>query len=139
MIFWDTSAMVALLVDEQESCDRMAQLRADPQMAVWWATPVEIESAIQRRLRDGSLDAGAGRLARERLADLSVSWHEVHPLAGVRKLAVRLLRTHPLRAADSLQLAAALVILSGGAHGLRFACADIRLKNAADAEGLECL
>ena len=108
MIFWDSSALVALLVTESESAARRSQFQADPEMIVWWATPVEIESALQLRLREGSLDADGARLARDRWSDLAAAWHEVNPVPAIRKLALRLLRTHPLRAADSLQLAAAL-------------------------------
>jgi predicted nucleic acid-binding protein len=136
MIFWDSSALVALLISEADSHARLEHMRADPQMAVWWASPVEIESALQRRLREASLDVEAARLARERLADLSRGWYEVHPHPGLRKLALRLLRTHSLRAADSLQLAAALTLESAGVPNLSFACADVRLATAAEAEGL---
>lgn len=136
MIFWDSSALVALLVTEPESPLRLGQLQADPRMAVWWGTPVEIESALQRRLREGSLDADAARLARDRLADLAAAWHEVNPTAAVRKLALRILRTHPLRTTDSLQLAAALSLEAAGLPGLTFACADQRLAAAAEIEGL---
>ena len=136
MIFWDSSALVALLVDEPESAARTASLESDPLMAVWWGTPVECESALQRRIREGSMDATAARLARERLAVLAEAWHEVNPTAAVRKLALRLLRTHPLRAADSLQLAAALALEAAGLPDFRFACADQRLNAAAELEGL---
>jgi len=136
MIFWDSSALVALLVTEEQSASRLSQLQADPEMAVWWGTPVEIESALQRRLRDGTLDTDTSRLARERLADLSPCWHEVNPTSAVRKLALRLLRTHPLRAADSLQLAASLALQGAGLTSLTFACADQRLAAAAEIEGL---
>lgn len=139
MIFWDSSALVALLVDETESAARRGQLEADPELAVWWGTPVECESALQRRLRDGSLNAADAKLARERLAELADAWHEVNPTAAVRKLALRLLRTHPLRAADSLQLAAALAMENAGVLNLRFACADQKLVTAAEAEGLNCV
>ena len=135
MIFWDSSALVALLVDEPESSARIALLEGDPDMSVWWATPVECESALQRRLREGSLTPADARPARDRLAVLAASWHEVNPTGTLRKLAQRLLRTHPLRAADSLQLAAALV-LAKALPGLRFACSDHRLGAAAEAEGL---
>lgn len=136
MIFWDSSALVALLITESESAARLARFQADPELAVWWATPVEIESAIQRRLREGTLDAAAAQLARERLSGLSTAWHEVNPSPAVRKLALRLLRTHLLRAADSLQLAAALTIEASGVPDLRFACDDHRLTAAAELEGL---
>lgn len=139
MIFWDSSALVALLVIEPESTGRLAQLQADPQLAVWWATPVEVESALQRRVREGSIDVAAARLARERLGDLASAWHEVNPTPIVRKLALRLLRTHPLRAADSLQLAAALSLEAAGVQKLAFACADQRLITGAETEGLDCV
>ena len=138
MIFWDSSALVALLVEE-DSVARSGQLEADPKLAVWWGTAVECESALQRRLRDGSLTVADAKFARERLAELAVAWHEVNPSAAVRKLALRLLRTHPLRAANALQLAAALAVENAGMLDLRFACADQKLSTAAAAEGLECV
>lgn len=136
MIFWDSSALVALLVNEAESSSRLAQFVADQDMAVWWGTSVEAESALQRRLREGSLDPDASRLAHQRLTDLTLAWHEVSPRIAIRKLAIRLLRTHPLRAADSFQLAAALSLEAAGLPGLAFACADQRLNLAAEIEGL---
>jgi len=136
MIFWDSSAMVSLLVDEPESVARAAMLQTDPLMAVWWATPVECESALQRRIREGSIDVKAASQARDRLAVLADSWHEVSPTVAVRKLALRLLRTHPLRAADSLQLAAALALEAAGLPALHFASSDQRLSIAAETEGL---
>ena len=67
------------------------------------------------------------------------AWDEVPPSVEVRQLALRLLRTHPLRAADALQLAAALTLSAAGLRGLHFACADERLKTAAEIEGLEVI
>lgn len=136
MIFWDSSALVALLVDEADSETRRQQLQMDPELAVWWGTPVECESAIQRRVREGSLSVADARLARERLADLSAAWHEVSPVVAVRTLSRRLLRTHPLRAADALQLAAALALGEAGLNEFTFACSDARLATAAETEGL---
>lgn len=135
MIFWDSSALVALLVEEPESAARIGLLEADADLAVWWGTPVECESALQRRIREGSLTLEDARFARERLGVLSVAWHEVNPTSTIRKLAQRLLRTHPLRAADSLQLAAALEV-GAALPEMLFACSDHRLNNAAEAEGL---
>jgi predicted nucleic acid-binding protein len=136
MIFWDSSALVALLVAESDSDRRSEQLRTDPQLAIWWATPVECESAIQRRVRDGSLTPEQARAARDRLEELSSVWREVAPRGVVRALARRLLRTHPLRAADALQLAAALALQHAGSGQLCFATSDGRLAGAAEAEGL---
>lgn len=136
MIFWDSSALVALLVEEADTARRLSQFQLDSDIAVWWATPVECESAIQRRIREGSLLIEKARVARERLEDLSGSWQEVSAVSAVRTLARRLLRTHPLRAADSLQLASALALHQAGLRDLGFACADARLATAAESEGL---
>ncbi|TVR49022.1 MAG: PIN domain-containing protein [Puniceicoccaceae bacterium] len=136
MRFWDTSAIVTLLAEEPDSPKRAEQLTADPVMAVWWAAPVECESAIQRRLREGSLDRAGARLAQDRLELLAGAWHEVIPTFAVRKLSRRLLRTHSLRAADALQLAAALTLAEAGFERLAFICADDQLNRAAEKENL---
>lgn len=136
MKFWDSSALVPLLVSEPDSARRAAALRADATMAVWWGSGVECESALQRRIRDASLSSHNGHTARTRLAALADAWHEVPPDPGLRTLAVRLLRTHPLRAADALQLAAALRLAQAGQSNLAFLTADTRLADAAEIEGL---
>jgi uncharacterized protein len=128
MRFWDSSALVPLLVSEPDTVRRAAALRSDPVQAVWWGTQIECESALQRRLREGVLDATAIRQARTRLTALAVAWSEVPPTAAVRTLAIRLLRTHALRAADAQQLA--------GLPDLDFLTADTRLADAAEIEGL---
>lgn len=139
MIFWDSSALVSLFIDEPSSAARLQQFQEDPVTAVWWGTTIECESGMQRRLREGSLSpAGAGQ-ARRVMAKLSSDWLEVPPSPELRQLALRLLRTHTLRAADALQLAAALTIVTGGLAELRFASADQRLNAAAEIENLTVL
>jgi len=137
MIFWDSSALVRLLVTEPGSAECGRLLREDPVVVVWWGTPVECESALQRRLREGSLTASGVSQARRALDQLATAWLEVPPGEELRRLARRLLRTHPLRAADALQLAAALSLAGRGIEKLRFASADQRLAQAAEIEGLE--
>lgn len=136
MNFWDSSALVPLLVNEPDSNRRAMQLNDAPAILVWWGTRLECESALQRRSREGALKREAMRLARDRLKELSDGWNEVEPTRPVRNLAIRLLRTHPLRSADSLQLAAALTARNAGIENMVFISADNRLKEAAEKEGL---
>jgi predicted nucleic acid-binding protein len=139
MKFWDASAIVPLVVDEPVRERLVTLLETDHAMAVWWATPVEVTSAIARRGRDGDLtvlDATAGQL---RLRALERSWHQVVPTDALRNVAQRLLRVHPLRAADSLQLAAALAVAGDDPGSLEFVCLDQRLADAARKEGLDVL
>ncbi|MGH9465863.1 MAG: PIN domain-containing protein [Terriglobales bacterium] len=61
-------------------------------------------------------------------------WGEVEPSEDVRAEAVRLLRAHPLGAADALQLAAACTAATRVTH-LEFISFDERLAEAARQEG----
>lgn len=135
MIFWDSSAVVPLLVDESVSAGRMRQLEADAAMLVWWATPVECVSALQRLVREGGLDASGYADAITRLRELEQHWHEIEPTMQVRQQAERLLRLHPLRAMDALQLAAAIIAADYEPSGFHFATGDQRLSAAATKEG----
>lgn len=135
MRFWDSSAIVPLLVDEAEQKHIHAQLEHDAAMLVWWGTPVECVSALARRERDGSLDSDAMRIALQRLRALTDQWHEVLPTSALRTAAERMLRVHPLRAADALQLAAALVAAERDPPSLEFVSLDDRLQEAASKEG----
>jgi uncharacterized protein len=135
MRFWDASAVVPLLVPEAASDAIVGLLDEDPEMLVWWGTPVECTSALTRRERAGALAAAGVRDAADRLRRLAASWGEVVPGDAVRTTAQRLLRVHPLRAADALQLAAAIVASEQDAASLPFVCLDERLGEAAAREG----
>jgi uncharacterized protein len=139
MKFWDTSAVVPLLVAEPASSGREAQLRDDELMLVWWGTSVECSSALQRLCRESALKPAEVRQAEERLKIFQAHWAEVEPTPVVRQQAQRLLRLHPLRAADALQLAAALVACSHDPATLPFIAADTRLAEAARLEGFAVL
>ena len=78
--------------------------------------------------------AGFGAALR-RLTTYAASWAEVEPSAAVRRTALRLLRVHPLRAADALQLAAAIAAAHGDPSTLAFMPGDARLSADADIEG----
>jgi predicted nucleic acid-binding protein len=136
MRFWDASAIVPLLVDEPTKPALRGLLARDATVAVWWATPIECASAIARRERDGSLGAKHAAAAFDRLRRIGDAWHEIQPADGLRERATRLLRVHPLRAADALQLAAALACAGGEPASLEFVCLDERLSAAAGREGL---
>jgi predicted nucleic acid-binding protein len=137
--FWDASAIVPLLLAEPERDTLLDRLERDPEMLVWWGTPVECASAIARREREAMLDLTEATGAFDRLRALASAWHEVVPSEAVRTTAQRLLRVHPLRAADSLQLAAAIVAAEGEAASLEFLCLDERLNAAATREGFPVL
>jgi hypothetical protein len=137
--FWDSSAIVPLLVEQAASGD-MGGLRAgDPKIVVWWGTRVECSSAIARLERMGDLDDLGARRARMILDPLSETWYEIEPTPGLRELACGLLRKHEVTSADALQLAAALCTPWRGPKTIEFVCLDRRLARAAEREGLRVL
>lgn len=131
MRFWDTSALVPLLIVEPTTQAVIGAVRGDPEIVVWWATRVECASALARLERSGvAVDE-----ALERLEMLAAAWHEVEATDRVRQGAIRLLRVHSLRAADALQLAAAIVASESEPRTLPFVTLDERLADSASREG----
>jgi predicted nucleic acid-binding protein len=124
-----------LLLDEPESPALRRLAQADPALVVWWSTPVECGSAIARLTRDGVLTRDGEDAAMDLLGALGGTWSEILPSPGLRGTALRLLRVHPLRAADALQLAAALVWTGGAPNRAELVTRDARLADAARKEG----
>jgi len=137
--FWDSSALLPLLVPGVRSEQFIKLMREDPATAVWWATPAECASLLARLEREGRLTDSDWVVARERLKAAARGWTEVPPGERVRNQAARLLRLHPLRAADALQLAAAVVLADFEPAALPFVTLDAQLGAAASREGFEVL
>jgi uncharacterized protein len=133
--FWDTSAVIPLLVEEPTTTLLLDLLREDEHMIVWWGTPLECVSALARRAREGGLEPAQETLARASLDLLVTSWSEVQPTARVRSQAQRFLGVHPLRTGDALQLASALVWSENAPDRRIFVCLDDRLRDSARKEG----
>ncbi len=139
MKYWDSSALVPLLTKEKGTDIRRSLLRQDPGVVTWWGSSVECVSALRRLEREQKLDAPGVAAASEVLIHLESAWIEVEPSARLRLRARRLLGVHPLRAADALQLAAALVAAGEDPGILHFVSGDIRLSEAAAREGFTVL
>lgn len=135
MSFWDSSAVVPLLVAQAASSHVLPWVAADDAIVVWTLTPVEVVSALRRLVREQGLDEGAALLAETRLAEIIRTAHVVVDVEPVKSLAVRLLRLHPLRAFGALQLGAALHWAEGMPQGRTFHTLDRRLGLAAQREG----
>lgn len=139
MRFWDSSALVPLVVQQPASPEVERWIAEDAAVVVWTLTSVELVSAVQRLAREGALAERAAREAEEIARDLVARAHVVTDVERVKATATRLLRVHALRAADALQLAAALTWEgedTGGACLLTF---DQRLGDAARREGFRVL
>jgi hypothetical protein len=104
-------------------------------------TPIEVASALNRKLREGALTQEAGdrlwRLFRIHRRD---QYRVIAPDEPAYVLAEGLLFVHRLRAYDAVQLATALRVaklLADAVKDYRFCTADQRQATAAAQEGLD--
>ena len=139
MRFWDSSAIIPLCFKEGTSETVKRLMKGDEDVVVWWATRVECLSALSRRKKEGVLPPNDESQARAILFALADAWSEVQPTEMVRQRAERLLSLHSLRAADALQLAAALIWAQEPPLDLEFICLDQNLREAALKEGFTVL
>jgi uncharacterized protein len=135
--FWDSSALVPLIIEEKHSKACRQIFRTDSTQVVFCLSRTEILSALWRRRRENLLDDGDLRIAEARLDSLTNRWTEVHSLTRVRDAAEALLRTYPLRAADSLQLGACIAIFGKQRRDREFVVLDDLLAEAARGEGFK--
>jgi len=108
-------------------------------MIVWWAAPVEIRGAFARLLRMSLLTSRQHVGAQLRLDELRSNWREISPEQALRNRAELLIHRFPLKAADALQLAAALAWCSGRPKGKAFISGDAQLLDAAKQLGFQAI
>jgi len=137
--FWDTSAIVPLVLVESASARVRSWYRTDPEIIVWTLTRVELLSAIARRRREEASSAPMLTVARRNIMRAWDGWSEVTTVELVRRHAERLVESYPLRAADALQLGAALMAAEGDPRNLEFVTLDRSLADAAEREGFPVL
>jgi len=137
--FWDSSALIPLVLAERSTTRVKRWLREDPDVIVWALTRVELLSALARRRREEPESAPQLLAARRDLLGAWEQWSEVTAVELVRRYAERVVETHPLRAADALQIAAALVAAEGDPATIEFVSLDRNLAEAAEREGFGVL
>jgi predicted nucleic acid-binding protein len=135
MKFWDSSAIIPLCLNEPFSLSMRTLLMEDPAMALWWGTSVECCSAFARLRREGRFSREDEASLCDILKQLVDCCTVVEPVDEVRQNARLLLLRNNLRAADALQLGAALVLTEGNPSEFGFVCFDNRLRDAARKEG----
>ena len=135
MRFWDTSALVPLFIQERQTDLVRGYLAEDDTVIVWTLARIEFLSAVARRRRTAPASKRGLRAARGRFIETWPQWNEVVAVQEVRRVAERLIEVHPLRAADALQLGAALVAAEDDPSSLGLVTLDAALAEAAELEG----
>lgn len=139
MRFWDSSAIVPLVFSEITTDEALAWYREDHHILTWVLTSTEVLSALYRRSREGRTTSNELSKSCQRLQTLRDDWSEVTAIEVVKQRAERLLRVHPLRAADALQLGAALLATQEQPQGIGFVSYDRNLATTAHKEGFVVL
>jgi predicted nucleic acid-binding protein len=132
--FWDSSVLIPICIQQKESA-KARDLFARYELAVWWAAPVEIVSGMTRLLRMAEIDDEDFAAGKHVAQTISSNWDLVMPSTQISDHACSLLERYPLRAADALQLAAALEWCEGNPEGQVFLTFDKRLREAAGLAG----
>ena len=142
--FLDTSALVKKYMTETGSTwiETLTDAESDNKIILARVTWVETLSAFTRLHRENRIDLN---VLNQTINVFKADWESQFQIVEVKKSdyekAGELLKKHPLRAYDSIQLACALKIHSAFAQtapqAFTFASADDRLINAAQAEGMQ--
>jgi predicted nucleic acid-binding protein len=134
--FWDASALVPLCV-RQGITPRAIALYKLHDTGAWWATPVEIVSALAWLVRMKQLDSSDWTKARKLAKRLADSWSVIQPSDALRGKSMQIVDRYDLRAADSFQLATALEWCENAPPGRVFLTTDQKLGEAALLSGFD--
>lgn len=135
MRYWDSSALLPVFVEEPLTKVTKGWMRTDPAVVIWTLTPVEVVSAFSRLVREQAIDQKAFARADARADRQFRASHVITDIEDAKSVARRVLLIHPLRAADALQLAAALLWAKHRPMRRVFHTFDARLAEAARKEG----
>ena len=139
MKFWDTSALVPLLIDEPTTEAMRRHLAQDRHVIVWMMTSVELLSTLSRLGRHTAELEDLLPGTRADAMQLFAKWSAVVDAPAVKRRAERLVGVHPIASADALQLAAALLASGDRPESLPFVTLDTVLARAARLEGFQVI
>lgn len=138
MRFWDSSALIPLMISEARSGDVERLLLEDADIVSAAIAPIEVTSAVWRRKHRNELTLDEIYQADRVFAELSRNWRSIEQYPDIVDRSLVLLSRHRLRTLDALQLATALVLV-GNERSLPIVTLDQRLTTAARAEGFPTL
>ena len=134
--YFDTSALVKRYVDEVGRRQVLQLLRRHECVASA-VLPVELRSALRRRVAEGTFEAARVPEILKRVSADRAYWTLVEVGAEVLDAAETLVAVHPLRTLDAIHVASAQVFAAGASvTDLMFVSADKRQTDAAAVIGL---
>ena len=135
--YFDTSALIKRYVDEPGHREVLALLRKN-QCVISAVLPVEVRSALRRRMADRTVDGKRVPSIVKRFAADRAYWTVIDVSRDVLAAAESLSGAHPLRALDSIHVASAKLFGDRLASTtFTFVSADARQTKVAEAVGLK--
>lgn len=138
MLYWDTSALFAFLITEKHSAPLRARVAAQGDSTAYTSiiTPLEFESALQRRLLERTLNLREADQARLFGIDFRKKAFLLPLDQNALDTALHLQKIYGLRPGDAIQLASAR-LGTGNPSRVSFLCLDEKLTEAAKREGFQ--
>ena len=134
--YFDTSALIKRYVNEPGRLEVLKLLRKNA-CVVSAVLPIEVRSALRRRVTEGTLDKDRVSAILKRFTADRAFWTVIEVSREVLAAAETLTAAHPLRALDAIHVASAhLFVTRIGSSAFTFVSADTRQITAAIALGL---
>jgi predicted nucleic acid-binding protein len=135
--YFDTSALIKRYVEELGRREVLTLLRKN-QCVISAVLPVEVRSALRRRVAEKTLDGRRVASILKRFAADRPYWTVIEVSSDVLVAAESLSGPHPLRALDSIHVASAKLLRDRtGSDSFAFISADAKQTKVAAALGLE--
>lgn len=135
--YFDTSALIKRYVEELGRREVLALLRKN-HCVISAVLPVEVRSALHRRVGEKTLDARRVLSILKRFGADRLYWTVIEVSSEVLAAAESLTGAHPLRALDSIHVASAKVFADRiGSAFFTFVSADAQQTRVAEALGLK--
>lgn len=138
MLYFDASALAKRYVHEPETA-AVRRLLARGVPATSRLSEIEVASAVARRSREGRLSAANRDRVLAQLREDVATMYVVELSREVADIACSLLRRHPLRGADAIQLASCVHLAGQMEASPEIVVYDVELARAARAEGVAVL
>ena len=90
MRYWDSSALIALHLEQQATAQVRDIYAKDPDVLTWTLSDVEVRSGIARLGRDGAIDQAGVQTAIARIESFWEMVHEIYLVEAVKPRAKRL-------------------------------------------------
>jgi predicted nucleic acid-binding protein len=139
IVYWDTSALVAIYIED--ACSRLARgvfQKAEHAISSWLCF-AETHAALRAAKETGRISQGEYLSSVKDFEDDWVQFRRMPVRETIAAELRRIFKHHAIRGADATHLATALVAqrhLGAAGDGFVFACHDLALARAAEAEQL---